>query len=513
MNKQLLQNYLLLVAGLLLFLISNGKWIVPVAIWISLALLLRFFRTQKSLWNILIGAIAYIGIYCIQWHGLIKFEGVIFYAIAGGIGLAFFIPIAIDKIISPRVSGFAATLVFPLAWTTIEFIGFKFTPFGTWGSLAYTQYGNLPLMQIVNITGIYGITFLIAWFASVVNWVWEENFEWIKINNGIKKYISIMFVVLLYGGVCLIFLSPQSNEVKVAGVQSHKAEVILAPIVEKFNAGDFSMEVWKDYFAKTNIIIDDLFTKSEIAAKNGAKIISWSENPVMISENDEELFIKRGADFSQKEQVYLALNYSINLSDDIRKAPAEKFWSAKTVLVGPNGKILSTYRKTILVPGFESTIAVSGNDDVTIVDTPYGRISSLICFDNDFPAFVRKQVGGNRSDIHLVPSGDWKEIDPYHTNMIAFRAIENGFSVFRVTFLGLSAAYDYQGRTLATMDYFKTGDKVFTAHIPENGTKTLYSQIGDVFAWLVVAGLIGITGFSFYKKQSTTPRQADRVVD
>ena len=74
--------------------------------------------------------------------------------------------------------------------------------------------------------------------------------------------------------------------------------------------------------------------------------------------------------------------------------------------------------------------------------------------------------------------------------MMAFRAIENGFSVVRVTGLGLSAVYDYQGRTLATMDYFKTKDKVFTAYVPEKGVRTVYSQIGDVFAWLSIVGFV-----------------------
>ena len=113
---------------------------------------------------------------------------------------------------------------------------------------------------------------------------------------------------------------------------------------------------------------------------------------------------------------------------------------------------------------------------------------------------MRHQVGKEGVDILFVPSGDWKEIDPYHTHMVAFRAVENGFSVVRVTELGLSAACDYQGRTLATMDYFKTADKVFTAYLPKKGVRTIYSQIGDLFSWLSVAGLIAIVGMVILKR-------------
>lgn len=36
-------------------------------------------------------------------------------------------------------------------------------------------------------------------------------------------------------------------------------------------------------------------------------------------------------------------------------------------------------------------------------------------------------------DLMINPSADWKEIDPLHTDMIMFRAVENGFSMVRVT--------------------------------------------------------------------------------
>jgi apolipoprotein N-acyltransferase len=503
MKKYYFQEFLLLAIGLLLLLVSNGRWIVPVATWLFSIFIIRFLRNQKNWRHILIFFMAYLGVFCIVWKGLIQLSGFTYYAVAGGIGIAFFLPFLLDKILTPRSRGFISTLVFPLAYTVVEYIGFQFTPYGSWGSLAYTQYGNLPLMQIVSITGIYGLTFLITWFASVVNWSWEQNFDWSKINKGVKIYASVMAAVLLYGGANLVLLSPKSNEVKVAGVQSHIAEKVLEPVNEKLSAGDYSEAVWKSFFTQTNIIIDDLFAKSEIAAKGGAKIVSWAENPVMIPKGDEPAFIDRGKNLAKQQQIYLLLNYSINFHTDPRRVPKEKMWSTRVVIVSPEGEVLSTYRKTILVPGMEAMLAVSGNDDAAVISTPFGRISSLICFDNDFPAFVRKQVGKEGVDILFDPSGDWKDIDPYHTNMMAFRAIENGFSVLRVTGLGLSAAYDYQGRTLATMDYFKTNDKVFTAYVPEKGVGTIYSQIGDLFAWLAIAGLIVLIGRVIMKRKYT----------
>jgi apolipoprotein N-acyltransferase len=497
--------YLWLMIGAILLLFANGKWIAPIATWLFPVFFIRFMRTQKSAWHILICAIVYASVFCIAWQGLIPFPGILYYVVASGLGLIFFLPFLIDKILVPRLQGFIATLVFPLAYTSFEYIGFQFTPFGTWGSLAYTQYGNLPLMQIASLTGIYGVTFLITWFAAVVNWAWEQQFDWLKISKGIKIYAGAMVAVLVFGGMVLVFLSPKSNEVKVAGVQSGLGKTLLASEYEWFYEGDVTKANWESILSKNKVVIDDLFIKSELAAKGGARIIAWAEASVLVPKVDEQVFIERGKQLAQQEQIYLEIAYSAILHTDPTQLPENKMWENKVVFITPSGDVLPQYRKTILVPGLEAMLAEKGNDDAPLINTPYGRISALICYDNDFPSFVRKNVGKAGVDLLIDPSGDWEDIDPYHTNIMAFRAIENGFSVLRVTYQGLSAAYDYQGRTLAMMDYFTTDDKILTAHIPEKGIPTIYAKIGDVFAWLCVVGFITITGLAVIRKRNSEP--------
>ncbi len=90
------------------------------------------------------------------------------------------------------------------------------------------------------------------------------------------------------------------------------------------------------------------------------------------------------------------------------------------------------------------------------------------------------------------PSNDWKEIAPLHMQIATFRAIENGFSLVRPTSNGLSVATDYQGRVLTTTNYFTSEDKTMISYIPTKGVTTIYSRIGDVFAWLCIAGLIAL---------------------
>ena len=160
----------------------------------------------------------------------------------------------------------------------------------------------------------------------------------------------------------------------------------------------------------------------------------------------------------------------------------------KIVLIQPDGARAWEFFKARPVPGREAAISISGDGKMRILDTPYGRISAAICFDADFPRLLA-QAGRSKVDILLVPSNDWKAIDPWHTRMASFRAIEQGFNLVRHASHGFSAAFDYEGHELASMDHFVTEDRSLLAYVPIRGTRTLYSICGDWFGWLCVGSL------------------------
>jgi apolipoprotein N-acyltransferase len=66
-------------------------------------------------------------------------------------------------------------LVLPAAWVTTEYLLHLILPLGTFFSVAYTQSMNLPLLQVMSITGLWGVTFLVAWLAGVINYAWEGD--------------------------------------------------------------------------------------------------------------------------------------------------------------------------------------------------------------------------------------------------------------------------------------------------------------------------------------------------
>ena len=168
----------------------------------------------------------------------------------------------------------------------------------------------------------------------------------------------------------------------------------------------------------------------------------------------------------------------------------------KAVWITPDGEVKWHYLKGRPIPGLEPYI-VAGDGIIPVDQTGSGAIASVICFDMDHPVYIR-QAGRSGTDVMLVPSNDWPAIVPFHTYMASFRGIENGFSIVRATGNGLSAAFDYQGRTLATADY-STTKQAMIAHVPTQGVNTIYTVVGDLFAWLSMVGFVTLVGFALFR--------------
>src|SRR4029077_19743770 len=134
----------------------------------------------------------------------------------------------------------------------------------------------------------------------------------------------------------------------------------------------------------------------------------------------------------------------------------------KLIVIDPSGAIVMSHVKSRPVVGWEASIMRRGAGLASVVSTRDGRIAGAICFEADFPEFIRYQTGQN-ADLLIVPVNDWKSISDIHFRMHAFRAIENGVPLVRAAASGRSAAIDPWGRVLGVSDFFASGDRTMTA--------------------------------------------------
>ena len=116
----------------------------------------------------------------------------------------------------------------------------------------------------------------------------------------------------------------------------------------------------------------------------------------------------------------------------------------KFVMIEPTGQIAWEYLKARPTPGPEAAMSVKSDRRLRQLDTAYGKLSAAICYDTDFPRLMA-QAGVQQADLVLSPAGDWRAIDPRHTEIASFRAIEQGFNLVRQSNGGLSGSLRLPG--------------------------------------------------------------------
>ncbi|QBD78275.1 nitrilase [Ktedonosporobacter rubrisoli] len=487
------RSFLWLALGTLLACFaSNGIWDLSIAAWLYPTFFLRFTRTHKPL-------IALAGVWLANVVSIIfvlyesRFPGgptVILFGAFLIFATIFTLPYLLDRLLTERIgsrSVLLMTLVFPLGRVACEYL-LSFVPFGGVFSLGYTQHSNLPLLQLLSVTGVYGISFLITWFASVVAWIWEQRFFWDRIRPLTLLYTGVLVLILLGGGIRLAFFTPSAQTVRIAGVTVSKATSRHA---SKYIHGEH-IDLAQARTAFT-IISNELFALSQREARAGAKIVIWAEKDVLTLEDDKAHLIERAQSLAQQEHIYLEMGLAVVH----KQATSLELLQNQAILINPEGKVVWTYNKAHPVPGLENI--PPGDGTVPVSTTPYGRLANVLCFDADFPSLLQ-QAGHKGIDIMLVPALDWAGIDPWHTQHATFRAIENGYSLVRQTSQGLSETVDYQGHILAATDYYTTDQQTMVAAVPIQGTWTLYAQIGDLFSWLCCAGLFLLTRLAIFMR-------------
>jgi apolipoprotein N-acyltransferase len=484
-----------LVAAALLFLIADGRNTVAAAAWLAPVCLLRFLRLRPGWSGFAAAYVVRLVTLPIAERGMIPVPGIFYYIFIAIISCVALLPYAADRALVPRLRPIPATLVFPAALVTVQFL-LGFGMHGSWGSLAYTQSGDLPLLQILAVTGLAGLTFLIAWLAPVANLVMEHGLDFTASRIAAISYVSVGLVVVLGGGLRLAFFPAASRTVRVASfspadggapINSGLRDRVIRGIATVPELSQFN----KVALAGQNYLLQ----RSAIEAQAGAKIIFWSEGAATVLQPDELEFLHRGQALAAQYRLYLGMTLSSWTPGQAR--PLQN----KLVLIDPSGNIVWQYLKARPTPGPESALSVPSDGNLRFLDSHYGRISTAICYDMDFPQLIA-QAGTHRTSILLSPASDWRGIDPRHTEMASFRAIEQGFNLVRQANAGLSAAYDYQGHRVAAVDAYTSPNAALIAEVPTQGTRTIYSVMGDWFAYLSIAALLLLTMLAFRSPSS-----------
>jgi len=461
-----------LLGGLLILLTGIRFSIQPVA-WIAAAPLLAPLFKMGGGWK---RGLALLGVLLAAYH--VAVAEIATRPLSLLMAPMFALPFALGAFLSIAFAGTAYRRLgprwgiysYPAAVVIFEWIFHTFTPQSSWGSLVFTQSQNLTLMQATTILGPTGVSFLVALGSSLAAAVAVGG--WKPRRKDLAVFIALFIGAHTFGELRLI-RNPPGEPVTMAAV-----------------ASPFAAEDTRKYVASPALARgadEDLFERTRLAARRGAKIVVWNEAATFLERPDEAPLVGKGQAVARETGIDLIMAFGVLVSRDPLRFENKYLW------IRPDGRVAEEYWKRHPVPGEGS---IPGTKRALVlpldpVNPEKGRAGGGICYDADFPE-VPLWLARSGAGLMLLPSSDWRGIDPLHSDMARIMGLSVGLSVFRSVRSATSMASDQFGRVLASRRFYIGGDGVMVAEVPALPVPTLYAKIGESFPVACLAfGLLG----------------------
>jgi apolipoprotein N-acyltransferase len=374
----------------------------------------------------------------------------------------------------------------PSSWVLLEYVrSYLFTGF-PWALIGLSQYRDLPVIQIADITGAWGVCFLVVLVNGTL-------YLFLRRKSGAKILwipILALFLSLSYGFLRLNYKPDGENnqeQLKISVVQ-----------------GNISQDLKWD--KREVAFIQNQYRQLTLAAAaDKPGLIIWPEASVPGFWGRDE------AEFGQVFSLAAQLQANL-LIGAVSYVDQNYFNSA--LLINQSPSPLATYNKLHLVPfgeyiplknifPFLETIAPIGDiqpgREYTIFKQP-ADFGVLICFEDLFPELSREFVKrGAKFLVNITNDAWYKEGSaPYqHFAASVFRSVENRVYLARAANTGISGFIDPAGRILGRVCDTRGKEIFVSGYLSRNiylssGRPTIYNRFGDFFVLLCLLLDIGV---------------------
>ncbi len=298
-------------------------------------------------------------------------------------------------------------------------------------ALAISQHENAAALRIASWTGIWGVGFLL-WLAQA--------------------------------SVAMIFWKPKAGLVALASVALVMSAARYAPQAALPT---------KTIRAAAIQSPDQWGAKDLTERLRGVDVAVWPEHLMTATQFPRAAARKSG---------------SCVLASVSEKSPGGKNYNAAW-LIAPNGRRVAYAHKQHLFGREQFTFR--RGERSSPVECDGFRPGLAICCDTEFTDVVRG-LAVRGAEIVLVPNHDPESAEflfnYLHSAVIPFRAAENGVPVVWSEGYGLSMLVDGRGKVLSQA---RPGDRTaVVANVPLREGTTLFTRIGDAFAYLCIATLV-----------------------
>lgn len=368
-------------------------------------------------------------------------------------------------------------------WAGLEYIrAYALTGF-SWGSLGYSQYLNLLFIQIADLSGVYGVSFLIV----LINYFFVDLFTILQKKEEKRSVTAMLFTIILVS-VALFYGRQRLSTLDALMNSAPKPAIAVIQ-------GNIEQDMkWSDAFK--NGTVDKYILLSKTALIDNPELIIWPETALPFYYGYEQA-LSNIVDQCVRESK---TNYLVG-SPAFHSNGKETRYYNRAYMLNRFSIVTGTYDKNRLVPfgeyvpfgdylTFLGKITAqagnfsSGDKSFIPLDFKEHKTGVLICFEILFP-HISSGFVKNGADILTATTNDaWfghTSAPLQHFSMAVFRAVENRRSVARAANTGISGFIDPEGKILETTPLFT--DKVITRQIPALTLISFYTRYGDIFAF------------------------------
>lgn len=385
-------------------------------------------------------------------------------------------------------------------WVALEMLVTRIFGGFPWNLLGDSQYRIVPLIQFASFTGIYGVSFLVAWTsmsllcatASILGKP-AQRYPWMA---EIILPFTVVIIAFVHGFHQLSQPQNDTRELKVALVQPGIPQTM----------------IWNP----TNDMLrfEGLLHLSEAALTNKPDLLVWPEAATPGLPRFEPEFADPISDLAREHKVCMLIG-----ADDAEATSTATNYFNASFLIGPNGKLANVYRKRGLVmfgeyiplekwlPFISWFTPITGSytagdravqfEFATSGDNaPPEKFQSsvLICFEDVFPNLARTSVEPDTDFLVNITNDGWFGEGAAQWQQAAaatFRTIENGVPLIRCANTGLTCWIDAHGRWVEKFTdkngtIYGVGFMISTIPLPDKHPQTFYNRHGDWFGWACV---------------------------
>lgn len=365
----------------------------------------------------------------------------------------------------------------PLYWASLEYLrGILFTGF-PWALLGYSQYRSLHLVQIADITGVYGISFfLVALNVSLFLAVVEKEYL-----RGLIAVLLLSIPVLTYGHVRLKDIRLEMKRwrpLKVGIVQgnipqdikwdeAYRSETVRIYREEtlKLLSQSPSLVVWPETALPFYLQIDEVYGPEVVSLVKKGHFMLLTGSPA----------------FEVTEEGLRYYNSAFLLGKGGIEGRYDKIHLVPFGEYVPLKRILFFARKLVVGAG-----EFSPGEGVVVLGERGEGFGVVICYEAIFPDLFRRFVKEGATFMVNITNDAWygRTSAPYqHFSQVVLRAIENRVFVVRSANTGISGVIGPDGNILHETRIFERTS--FSANIGlREISPTFYTRYGDLFAWL-----------------------------